>query len=447
MQLVGQFYTQFNSNLATLNMALDAAQESVWEWNLQTGEAKFSPQYYTLLGYLPDEFPANQQEWQSHMHPDDRAVVLQQIQRDIEQQREIHVVEFRMRTKDGRYRWMQGRGKCVECGADGHPIRMLGVNLDINDHKQMELQVSYLAYHDKLTGLANRSLFLDRLSQSLSQAKRSNTQVAVLFADLDGFKLVNDKHGHEIGDEVLKIAAQRFLACLRETDTVSRFGGDEFAIFLGGLTSQRQASIVAAKIIDAFSIPMSPPGGAICEVGVSIGISMFPENGTSLDSLLMASDQAMYDSKRHGKNSYTLFSNPEGGEVKEWITFTDTHLIGISKIDEEHRGLVNILNQLSNSWRNGDSHDEIISIFNQLLAETTKHFTTEELLMRKYEYPEHEQHELEHARLLDEAVRLRNRLSDGGELLALQTIKDWLFNHIAYEDKRMAEHLKANGVH
>lgn len=441
-----RFEEERNSNLALLQMAMDAAQEAVWEWDLKSGKARFSPECYTMLGYLPDEFPAEQSEWESRIHPEDRDKVLQTIQNELKQHQDIYVTEYRMQTKDGRYRWVQARGKCVEVDAKGNPMHIVGINIDIHDRKQAELQVSYLAYHDKLTGLPNRALFFDRFSQAISRGKRDRRRVALLFADLDGFKQVNDIHGHEAGDSVLRMAAQRLLACLRAVDTAVRFGGDEFAVIVSDVDDTHQVAQVAEKIVNAFEAEMTLEQGATCQIGVSIGISIYPDNGSTMDGLLTAADQAMYDSKHAGKNTYTFFG--EHGEMpdEQWIKFDQSHVLGVTEIDEQHRNLVRMVNKLNSEWRKGASQASLLDLFDSLVTATAEHFETEGRYMAQYAYPEQRMHEKEHALLVDEAMRLRKGLNDGGELLALQTIKDWLINHILHSDSRLAKYLIGQGV-
>jgi len=431
---------KLNQNLTLLKMALDGAQEALWEWDLVSGKAIFSPEYYTMLGYLPDEFPANQDEWLARIHPEERDGVMNKIRGELAKHQDVYLAEYRMRTKDGRYRWVQGRGKCVAFDAEGKPIKMVGINMDIHERKQTELQVNYLAYHDKLTALPNRALFFDRLSQAISKAKRDKLHVALLFADLDGFKQVNDEFGHEAGDAVLKMAAQRLLACTRAVDTLSRFGGDEFALIIGGIEDQQQAAVVANKILHAFESEMTLPDGLVCHVGVSIGISLFPENGMAMDSLLAAADHAMYDSKRKGKNTYSFFGESPM-EDGPWIKFDDAHLTGIAEIDEEHRNLVNAVNRLNDAIRMGREPAVLREQFNNLITMTAEHFETEAKLMAQFAYPDQRLHEREHALLVDEVMRMSAKLDEGRELLALQSIKDWLMGHIVHSDKPLAKYL------
>lgn len=324
---------------------------------------------------------------------------------------------------------------------------MVGINMDIHERKQSELQVSYLAYHDKLTALPNRALFFDRFSQAISMAKRDKLHVALLFADLDGFKKVNDEYGHEAGDAVLRMASQRLLACTRAVDTLSRFGGDEFALLIGNIEDAQQAAVVAKKIIQAFEVEMTLADGLVCRVGISIGISVFPENGMAMDSLLAAADHAMYACKRQGKNTYAFFSENPTANDEEWIKFDESHLTGIEEMDEEHRNLFSAVNRLNNALQAGRELSVLREQFDALITLAAAHFETEGRLMAQAGYPDQRHHEHEHALLVDEAMRMRARLDEGGELLVLQVIKDWLLDHIAHSDKPLANFLITQRSH
>lgn len=441
-----QLEKALEDNLSILRMALEGAQEAVWEWDLVTGKAKFSTQYYTMLGYEPDEFPANQDEWLARIHPDERDAVIGKIRDELAQNQDQHIAEYRMRAKDGRYRWIQGRGKCIAFDETGKPTRMVGINTDFTERKQSEQQISFMAYHDKLTGLPNRALLFDRLAQAMSHAKRDKKYVALLFVDLDGFKAINDEHGHEAGDAVLKMSAQRFLACVRAVDTVARFGGDEFAIILGNLDAPEQAKGVADKIVQAFAQGLILPGGSECTVGASVGISIYPDHGSAMDSLMTAADRAMYESKRRGKNSYTFFSETATAEEAPWISFEPSHLVGIEEFDEQHRNLVYLVNRLNEALKHGESKETTLLMFDELLVATTHHFDTESRYMKLYHYPDEEAHEAEHEHLVNDALQMKAQFRDGRELLALQSIKDWLLGHVLYSDKRMSAYLRLQGM-
>jgi diguanylate cyclase (GGDEF)-like protein/PAS domain S-box-containing protein len=189
----------------------------------------------------------------------------------------------------------------VHCGG------LVLVLQNITERKKTEDHLLYLANYDALTNLPNRSLLLDRIDRALTRAPRHNQLVAILFCDLDGFKLINDTYGHNMGDHMLKIAAQRLTTCIRAEDTVARHGGDEFVIILNELTNQHDACHVAQKIINTFSKPFEIRNHQFF-IGVSIGITVFPNDGEDAETLLKNADVAMYRVKEQGKNAYQLYS-------------------------------------------------------------------------------------------------------------------------------------------
>ncbi len=172
--------------------------------------------------------------------------------------------------------------------------------------KEMKQKYQHLAHHDMLTGLPNRSLLTDRLHQMLAQARRSTTQGALIYMDLDRFKPVNDTLGHDVGDLVLKEIAQRLLASVRESDTIARIGGDEFVILLPSIENRQDASTVAEKIRAALALPFLSNSHTI-HIGCSIGIAVYPEHGTDEINLMKNADIAMYQAKQNGRNNVQIF--------------------------------------------------------------------------------------------------------------------------------------------
>lgn len=183
---------------------------------------------------------------------------------------------------------------------------------DVSERKELERNLRHLAYTDALTGLPNRTLFHDRLKQGLAVAMRRDSPLAVLFLDLDRFKVINDSLGHDVGDRVLISVARRLRACLRDEDTLARLGGDEFAILLPEIAGARGSSLVADKLLKALAAPQHINGHELT-VGASIGIALFPENGSDLQSLLRSADAAMYSAKARGRGRAALFT-PDLGE-------------------------------------------------------------------------------------------------------------------------------------
>ena len=179
----------------------------------------------------------------------------------------------------------------------------VGIVRDLTERKAAEEKIKHLAHHDHLTDLPNRVLFMDRLDQAISLAKRSSAKIALLFLDLDGFKLVNDRMGHDMGDRLLQGVALRLNEIVRSSDTVARVGGDEFVLVLNNIGSTKDAAIVAEKIIQSLALPFEL-NGKECRVGGSVGIAVFPDDSELPETLLKRADEAMYVAKQNGKNNY-----------------------------------------------------------------------------------------------------------------------------------------------
>ena len=432
------------NNLNLLKLAMDSAGESVWKLKFSTGRMTFSKQFYTLLGFDSIDVIQRKDQWLSLVHPDDRERVIGRLNRAQDRSELTYIDEYRIQAQNGSYRWLQSRGAQSSCGSDDD-ADLVGITLDIDDSKRMELEFQHLAYHDRLTGLPNRMLFFDRLGQTISLAKRSQSMVAVIFADLDGFKQVNDEFGHAAGDQILRIAAVRLLESVRGADTVARFGGDEFAVILGNLSNMGQAAQVAERLIAAFATKISLSEKLTCRIGVSLGISFFPQSDTTLDGLVSAADAAMYQSKQSGRNSYTLYKAGDSGNSGDEKLVEQTPLLGIQLLDEQHHHLAALINQLHRAWQEDLPMDQILAQFDTLGSETRAHFAFEEAMMTQYQYPMLTQHRKEHVALIDKLKQFRAQLQHGGVPLVLKTLNDWLLIHISYADQQMADHLKRVG--
>ena len=189
---------------------------------------------------------------------------------------------------------------------------LIGVMLDITERKRMEEQIKHLAQHDMLTGLPNRNLLQDRYQQSCRRAEREQRQFAILMMDLDGFKAVNDTLGHDRGDELLQEVAKRLEQCIRKTDTLCRLGGDEFIMLLGELRQREDAMRVAELVLRTLSQPFTLEPEGVAQIGISIGISLYPADGATLETLMKSADIAMYRAKENGRNRYEFFDEDDG---------------------------------------------------------------------------------------------------------------------------------------
>ena len=254
-------------------------------------------------------------------------------------------VEYRIHRTDGELRWIREQGTALR-SAGGEIIQSVGVMQDITkqhhteqnlreardslesmvksrtrklaktvrqledeikERKKISAELDFLANHDALTGLPSLRLCKDRLDHSLAEARRQRQMSAVMFLDLDGFKQINDQHGHEFGDLVLKATADRIKAEIRETDTVARIGGDEFVVILSSLPEIAIVNRIASSLIQRISEPLVV-GETEVMVSASIGVALYPENGETAEDLIRSADHAMYRVKRQGKNNFGFAS-------------------------------------------------------------------------------------------------------------------------------------------
>ncbi|MCC7460639.1 MAG: diguanylate cyclase [Proteobacteria bacterium] len=211
----------------------------------------------------------------------------------------------------------------------GQITNYIGLFTDITFRKLSENTLKYLAYHDSLTGLPNRSLFFDRLNQAIVQADRTKDMISILYIDLDRFKPINDLLGHASGDLLLKKVSQRILKCIRKGDTLARIGGDEFAVILMNIPDFPSIEGIASKILQALSKPFQLQFNQEGLVTASIGIGVYPFDGQKPDGLLHASDQAMYQAKKLGTNRYCFANDIEN--------FPDPRVIGMDSVKGLHK--------------------------------------------------------------------------------------------------------------
>jgi two-component system CheB/CheR fusion protein len=194
---------------------------------------------------------------------------------------------------------------------DGEIVNYVAIFSDITALRRAREKIEFAALHDDLTGLPNRTLFMDRLKLALSRAPRTGERLALMFIDLDEFKEINDSRGHDVGDEVLRQISARLQSCLRDHDTLARLGGDEFTILVEGVTSG-ETEALALRLRDALAPPLSLVGGD-ARITASMGIAFYPEDGQDAASLLKSADAAMYMAKAAGRSTHSYAENYRGG--------------------------------------------------------------------------------------------------------------------------------------
>jgi diguanylate cyclase (GGDEF)-like protein/PAS domain S-box-containing protein len=286
-------------------LAARGSNDGLWDWNLPADVVHFSPRWKAMLGYQENEIGDKPEEWFDRIHDADRERVKEEIAAHQKGLTPHFESEHRVLHKDGSFRWMLSRGVAVH-DASGNPLRMAGSQTDITEGK----------VSDPLTGLPNRLLFIDRVGRLVKHTKRRKDHLfAVLFMDLDGFKMINDSMGHLVGDQLLLGVANRLEKCLRSTDTVARLGesftvarlgGDEFTVLLDDIKDPSDAKRAADRMMKALAAPFIL-GGKEVFTSVSIGIALSTSAYDQPEEILRDADTAMYRAKSLGKARYEVF--------------------------------------------------------------------------------------------------------------------------------------------
>ncbi len=293
---------------ALLSLTLAAASLGRWDWDLQTGCIQGDARWLAMRGFHPDDEGASEPvPWQQCSVSEDIPKIARELDRHTRHSVTHFDATWRVPQHHGGVRWIRNLGKSVAYDtASGHPLRMLGVSIDVTPQHEHEQQLHRLAHHDALTGLPNRVLLARCLSQAMEQARTLGTLLGVAYLDLDGFKPVNDQHGHEAGDHLLIVAANRLTHALRATDCVARLGGDEFVILLPGLQSSADCENALRHVMESLAAPYSL-GHERVTVTASIGYTLYPQDDADADTLLRHADQAMYHAKQAGRNRFFQF--------------------------------------------------------------------------------------------------------------------------------------------
>jgi diguanylate cyclase (GGDEF)-like protein/PAS domain S-box-containing protein len=275
-------------------LAARGTNDGLWDWNLRTGRAYFSPRWKSMLGHDDAEVGTAIDEWFGRIHPEDRDRVQRKIEDHLQGLSPRFEDEHRMRHKDGTYRWVLSRGFASR-SYHGRPYRMAGAQTDVTDRRA----------YDPLTGLPNRALFAERLDDALARHRTRKGHFAVLFVDLDHFKAVNDTFGHVAGDQLLVEVARRLEASVRPGDTVSRFAGDEFAILLERIQDVADATGVADRVHRALAVPvLLSDHETVPSASVGVALSLTPYERA--DDVVRDADAAMYRAKQEGGSRWEI---------------------------------------------------------------------------------------------------------------------------------------------
>jgi len=293
-----------------MRLMLRGSTDASWDWDVVSSEAYYSERWWELVGYRPGELASDANTWMRLMHPDDRPRMAAFVTELLATERQTCSFEFRFRHRNGHDVPVLSRGYVLRDSA-GRALRVSGTTTDLTERKNAERRIYELAYFDHLTGLPNRRFLIEELDKVLARSTRSRQLGALMFLDLDNFKLLNDTMGHDVGDMLLRQVAQRLRAALRDSDHLARLGGDEFVVVLENLgTAHADAAAegqrVGRRILDALAPPFEL-GACRCSSSPSIGVTLFADGTTTIDTLLRQADLAMYRAKADGRNTMRFF--------------------------------------------------------------------------------------------------------------------------------------------
>lgn len=284
--------------------ALRGANDGIWDWHVDQDRLYVSERWASMLDLNRDSIGESSASWFGRVHPDDLPDFRQAIDAHIKGQTSSVHHEYRIRQSNGGYIWVLVRG-VAEVTTTGQ-LRMAGSQSDISARKDAEQRLNHAAHHDPLTGLANRMRLDEQMQKTFMKRRKGGAHEALLFIDLDRFKLINDSLGHNVGDRVLVEVAQRLRDALRPSDQLFRFGGDEFIVLLHELSCERDAEQISQRILDNLHQPLHLDGRVLV-VSASIGIAPLHDHGKALD-VLQAADLALYRAKSAGKARFAHYS-------------------------------------------------------------------------------------------------------------------------------------------
>lgn len=298
---------ELETNSERYTLIASSSNDGIWDWDLKTNEVFFDERWKAIIGYeAHDELTASMDEWMDRIHAEDLELFKTEIEASLTGWTPAFKNEHRLQHQDGTYRWILSRGMAAR-HEDGTVYRVAGSIIDITDSKGAEQQLLHNAFHDVLTGLPNRALFMDRLKRSLNRAKyRPDYLFAALFLDLDRFKVINDSLGHQVGDELLIGIARRLEKSMRPGDMIARLGGDEFAVIIDNLKSTDDAIQAAERLHQEMSIPYLLSGREVY-ASASIGVALSQSHHETAQDFLRAADTAMYHAKSRGRGCVELF--------------------------------------------------------------------------------------------------------------------------------------------
>jgi diguanylate cyclase (GGDEF)-like protein/PAS domain S-box-containing protein len=288
------------------SLILEGTSDGVWDWNISKRSITYSPSWARTIGFTESEIPPIIASWLNRVHPEDLDRLTLALDAHIHNGKQDLQCEYRLRHRNGHYLWMLCRAGTVR-REGGVATRIAGSQIDISHLKIIQEQLTKSAFHDNLTGLPNRALFLERLDRAFVRYRRNPKQhLAIVFLDFDKYKQINDTYGHNFGDDLLREITPRLLSVCREMDTVARFGGDEFVILLNEVDSIDDVNTFIKRLIKQVSEPLTISGIEI-NASISLGVAVANKNYQSAEQILQDADVALYHAKKGGRSRSVFF--------------------------------------------------------------------------------------------------------------------------------------------
>ncbi len=289
-------------------LAGKGVEDAMWDWSIPTNQIFYSSRWKSMLGYADNEIKNDFSEWNRLLHPDDKKAALLKTEQFLNHKTNKYESEFRMQHKDGHYIHILSRAFAVK-NEGGEIIRLVGTHVDITERN---------VHFDRLTNLPNRVLLLERLNQGMEECQHHHNSLAVIFLDIDGFKVVNDRYGYDVADKLLIAISQRMKKILAQQDIIARFAGDEFVAVLSDVATFEDCQYILDQLLLAVSSAVWI-GEIVLHVSASIGVTIYPQDNADADRLIRHADQAMYVAKQAGKNCYRLFDTAqhEAANIKQ----------------------------------------------------------------------------------------------------------------------------------
>ncbi len=284
-----------------MQFVLNEASDGIWDWNLATNDVFYAPQLKRMLGYGPYEMQHTLLTWKDSLHPEDAERILAATEEYVSGKQDLYDIEYRLRTRNGDYIWVHDRGYVCARDDNGRALRVVGMVHNIDEYKKLEVRLRELATIDELTGLLNRRAGYAVFEQQLQLAIRQRTVLTIALLDLDTFKNINDQFGHQVGDRALRLASDTFRLRLRASDTLMRWGGEEFLLLMPD-TSLVTGLNVCEELRQQLENASLKASGRRIPLTVSAGLTACPDHGKSIKNLVQSADEALYRAKSLGRN-------------------------------------------------------------------------------------------------------------------------------------------------